>query len=349
MAVTIADAVTPRGKGRSLPAHDPAAYQQVAGQRGLPLALLPATCPLCGDVEASPLGVSEDFTYRVSPDAWLPLRCSGCGSVFVSPAPASAMLPRLYPAEYYAQPAGPGRAGIAGRLHEWARWRALRRTMGSLDGTLGILDVGCGGGHHLRKLRQEGVLGVALEGVDPSPEAVEAGRASGLTVQHGRIEDLALPAGRYDLVLLIHTLEHLSEPQDALAAVRKALRPGGRAVVLVYNLASPCFAWFQGRHWGGYDFPRQRALYTEAALRGLADRAGLEWEAAATTTDSACWTESVHRLLSDWHAPDWLTRRFAPGALVAGALFAVVERILDTSARGGALIVTRPAASGTAV
>jgi SAM-dependent methyltransferase len=326
MPLTATDAVARRDLDLPLAPRGPVVTEPAEIQGQSPLSLLPASCPLCGDVEAFPLGVSEDFTYHISPDAWLPLRCSGCGSVFVSPTPTAAMEGRLYPAQYHAAPAASRQAGLVAGAQRRAEWRALRRWIGPLEAQPRIIDVGYGGGHGVRRLKDE--FGEAV------------------SLRQGGLEDLAAPTAHCDLALLIHTLEHLTDPVAALQAVRTLLRPGGRALVVVFNLSSPCFRLFQGRHWGGYDLPRQRVLYSKTAVHLLADRCGLEVENVVTAPDPVCWTESVHRLLTDWHAPAWLARRFAPGGLVMPGLFAILERVLDASGRGGSLVVTlrRPAA-----
>lgn len=92
------------------------------------------------------------------------------------------------------------------------------------------LDAGCGRGELLAWLRPH--FG-AVSGVDPDPTMAQiaadrfAGSA-GVTVTHGRFEDIA---GEYDLVTMVAVLHHMDFDQ-ALAQVRRLLAPGGKFLVV---------------------------------------------------------------------------------------------------------------------
>lgn len=71
----------------------------------------------------------------------------------------------------------------------------------------------------------------------------------------------------FDSVVLVNVLEHIENDEEALRHVRKALRPGGHALVFV-----PAFAALYS------DFDRQvghHRRYTAASLQSVMDRAGL--------------------------------------------------------------------------
>ena len=302
-----------------------------------PLTLVAESCCVCGDQGAEPVAVVEDFDYRTSPDSFLTLRCSGCGSVYLNPAPAEHERERIYPLEYLAaaadQPTRPTRrARQRPMIGELARWR------GTLDPEARILDVGCGSGIYLRILRGMGARGWRLEGVEPTPAAVEVARGAGFEIHAGKLEELDLANGAYDLALLIHTLEHASDPSATLAALSRLLRPGGHAVVVVHNVASPSFRWFRGRHWGGYDVPRQRRLLSADALGQLARRAGLTLVSLSTLPSGELWVRSVRRLLQDWGAPAWLRHRFGEDSLVAPLGFGALEAVYRRGGKGGLVV-----------
>ncbi len=94
------------------------------------------------------------------------------------------------------------------------------------------LDVGCG----------RGALGAVLiahgwrvDGVEPSPDAVEAARERGVDARPGTLSSLALDDSVYDLVTFMHSLEHTVEPVRDLRRAAQSLQPGGMLAVTVPN------------------------------------------------------------------------------------------------------------------
>jgi SAM-dependent methyltransferase len=95
-------------------------------------------------------------------------------------------------------------------------------------------------------------------------------------IQRGTLEDLT-PVARYDLVLLVHVLEHLPSPTDALSRIGRLLAPGGRLYVEVPNFAGPHAAPGKQFHIAHiYNF-------TPATLRMLAAKTGLRVVKAFTS------------------------------------------------------------------
>jgi 2-polyprenyl-6-hydroxyphenyl methylase/3-demethylubiquinone-9 3-methyltransferase len=92
------------------------------------------------------------------------------------------------------------------------------------------LDVGCGGGILSEDVAR---LGLAVTGVDPSAESIEAARrhavTSGLAIDYRVASGEALPFGdaAFDVVLCCDVLEHVDAIGPVLAEIARVLRPGG--------------------------------------------------------------------------------------------------------------------------
>ena len=108
-----------------------------------------------------------------------------------------------------------------------------------------VLEVGCGYGKNLEKLRERGI---EADGVDPDPEGVAYCLDLGLKAQTGSAEALPFPDGMFDHVVLDGVLQ-FTEPCLALAEAHRVLRPGGTLRMVTQGL--------------GY------ALYTLQVRRGL--------------------------------------------------------------------------------
>lgn len=80
-----------------------------------------------------------------------------------------------------------------------------------------ILDVGCGEGITLDRLRKE-AIGKELSGIDYSDDALKIGKKiyPDLNLKKGDIYDIKEKDNSYDLVIATEVLEHLEDPEKAL-------------------------------------------------------------------------------------------------------------------------------------
>jgi ubiquinone/menaquinone biosynthesis C-methylase UbiE len=135
------------------------------------------------------------------------------------------------------------RGGAAGRERLRVLGRVMRPTTLPLLERAGVtagmrcLDVGCGGGDVTFDLASlVGPTGLAV-GLDVDDAKIALARADAEQVAVSNVEfragDLTdgLGADEYDIVYARFVLTHLRDPVGAVAAMRRALRPGGRLVV----------------------------------------------------------------------------------------------------------------------
>jgi arsenite methyltransferase len=115
------------------------------------------------------------------------------------------------------------------------RRRLIREALGARPGER-ILDAGCGPGFYVSELLDEVGPGGSVVGVDVSPQmlAVAAHRNEGrpgVELLEGSVASLPVKDGDFDGALCVQVLEYVEDATAALAEIRRALRPGGRAVV----------------------------------------------------------------------------------------------------------------------
>ncbi|WP_038172455.1 metalloregulator ArsR/SmtB family transcription factor [Verrucomicrobium sp. BvORR106] len=160
-----------------------------------------------------------------------------------------------------------GRQYIPGRS-----WKALGETLLHFVPPLVIADLGAGEGVVSQMLAQHAKQVIA---VDNSEKMVAYGASlaqehgfANLDYRLGDIEDPPIADGTVDVALFSQALHHASRPEQALAAARRILKPGGRVIVL--DLL---------RH----SFEKARLLYadvwlgfSEVEIHEMLERAGFE-------------------------------------------------------------------------
>lgn len=232
----------------------------------------------------------------------------------MTPRPTPEDLGKVY-AGYYTHGEGkamPRLAGLslAGRLFGWLPpvRDALRMRLMGLTGPPGsLLDVGCGDGEFLARMRD---LGWRVAGVEPDAEAARRARERfGLRV-HASLADAP---GTFDAVTHAHVVEHVHDPVALLRECRARLRPGGRLVAVTPNTRSLGHAVFRAA-WLGLDPPRHLVLFTAAALARCARAAGFDAVRVRTT---ARWARSA------WVNSGGIRRR----SLAGGVVFQAVEHL----------------------
>lgn len=95
-----------------------------------------------------------------------------------------------------------------------------------------VLDVGCGTGDLMLALRDRGC---DVQGIEIEPRLVDACRARGLDVHHGRAEQLPLSAESIDAIVCSVVLPYTDE-RAAIAEWARVLRPGGIVNVTCHGL-----------------------------------------------------------------------------------------------------------------
>ena len=112
-----------------------------------------------------------------------------------------------------------------------------------------VLDVSCGTGTLARRLAK---AGCHVVGIDPIATLVERARRrtpsalrDRLTFDHRDIAEPGATANDFDVVVSLHTLYWHSRPQAVLDACRRALKPGGVAIILTYARSTTVLADFR--------------------------------------------------------------------------------------------------------
>jgi len=130
-----------------------------------------------------------------------------------------------------------------------------------------ILDIGCGAGWLLQKISEWGYLN--LTGIDPFLEN-DILYSSGVKIFKQTINE---HNGKYDLIMLHHSFEHMPEPHNVLKSIYKILNDDG--ILLIRIPVSDSFAYRKYQNnWYQLDAPRHLFLHTTKSMSYLAKNSG---------------------------------------------------------------------------
>lgn len=171
-----------------------------------------------------------------------------------------------------------------------------------------VLDIGCGSGHLLNRLRLLGWIGV---GFDFDPDAVATARRDFQLDAHvGGIEDVPAAIQLFDVITAAHVIEHVPDPVSFLRHCRRLLKPNGLVVIRTPNASSLGHRLY-GPWWRGLEPPRHLVVFTMESLRRVATSTGFAVERLFTSTAMAESVLIVSHFLSK-------TGRFSPSDTSAG-------------------------------
>ncbi|MBL8828559.1 MAG: methyltransferase domain-containing protein [Planctomycetaceae bacterium] len=244
-------------------------------------------CPMCGGLGQPWLQVPGDWRRPTSADAYTLLWCKPCDMGYLAPRPSPVELGAFYDlSEYYThlkpQSTVDDRSWSE-RLRLHLAWRADHGLKDETNADFlfrygvapatRLLDVGCGNGGLLARMDERGFQ---VTGVEPDLAARQVVAQLGLRALPGTAESLPseLTPATFEVVTIMHVLEHCLDPRRAVINAAQLLVEGGLLVVETPNNA--CRGVKQhGAVWRWLDVPRHVNFFTPTSLAEVCRAAGL--------------------------------------------------------------------------
>ncbi len=201
-------------------------------------------------------------------------RCRQCSLLILAPRPSDAELLSLYKAEYFTEHLQDQMPqtdqGIAAQItlrRHFVEWlhSSLRRTNGRM------LEIGCATGFLLKAFEQ---VGWKAAGIEFSQDAAHYARQTlHLDVQTGSVSKETLADRIFDVIVMLHTLEHLPDPLAACKILHDHLTADGYLVIQVPN-STGLQARVQGKKWEGWRIPYHFFHFSPRTLKQLLRKSG---------------------------------------------------------------------------
>jgi SAM-dependent methyltransferase len=143
-----------------------------------------------------------------------------------------------------------------------------------------ILDVGCGKGILLYKMKQSGFTDVM--GVDPFIDETIVYK-NGLKILKRNLSEIS---EKYDFIMFNHSFEHMKQPLQIMKNAYKLLNDEKFLLLRIPVCDSYAFRHYKN-NWCSLDAPRHLFLHTKKSIKILADKSGFNIE--KISYDSRSW------------------------------------------------------------
>jgi SAM-dependent methyltransferase len=285
-------------------------------------------CEVCGSSEFQVLFKGWDRVYGL-PGLFPIVQCRKCSLLFINPQPEEKELKAYYPKAYYST------GTIRYREYSWLRKRVLEEYFGYRHSTNSskslryfkkilfiplraryrnaipfipggrLLDIGCGNGTELYKLK---AMGWKTYGVELDEEAASKAKSLGLEVFTGNLFGADYPDHYFHVVRMSFVLEHLPNPKETLQEIKRILLPYGRLYISIHNARSLNY-WLFGERWYSFDVPRHLFSFSPKTIKRLLSSLDLRVKAIQFDSGTRTFLGSLQY---------WMNDRHHRGALVQG-------------------------------
>jgi 2-polyprenyl-3-methyl-5-hydroxy-6-metoxy-1,4-benzoquinol methylase len=257
-------------------------------------------CPTCGPTARNHLLFQRTDGLGIR-------LCDGCGLMFVSPRLTPRKLAEIYESEDFSNTSvfdnfdydqWKQQAGyVVNALSSYKVKATLLDLVAKYVPPGGrLLDVGSGFGLTVYEANRRGFR---AEGIDISQRLANLAHDKlGVTVHCGRIEQTHLEDNSRDAVILWDVLEHVHNPAEILAAIRRITRPRGHLFGQVPNWRGLTnrYKTFLNRHglahkqFKHFGIPHHVFNFDERSLRRMLEKAGFE------VAYCRCWSKLKYKV-----------------------------------------------------
>ena len=228
-------------------------------------------CRICGrdkyenivdNIKDWEYGFDGNFSYY---------QCTNCSSIQIHPFPGIDDLVEAYKVDYHGFAVPTQKGAIYSILYKIVEWFSTNEIRKFVDINSRVLDVGCGIGLFLSKLKSMGLKNI--EGIDFSEKAVGAVASKGINYHLGAFLQFEKEMQYYDMIVMNNYLEHTLDPLEELKKARFLLKDDGVLICELPNFDS-CDRVLFGRYWGGNHVPRHTFQFNRNNLTKLLNQAG---------------------------------------------------------------------------
>ena len=253
-------------------------------------------CDFCGSKESFIVLKNVVDNDLGKPGKFNVVQCRSCALTYLNPRPAKEEIQNYYPSQYSAYQK---ESWFFIRLREliWQSDKNLTRKLISKNSF--ILEIGSARGEFLRFLDDK-KYAYNLYGLEMDKQSADFSRERHkYGIWQGEFENFNFRADlKFNFIIMHYVLEHLFSPKKAFTKLKSLMDAGGYALITIPNFDSLERRIF-GRYWQGLETPRHLYFFTEKAIRGYAEEAGLEVIRVRYSFVPNDWIWGINRFLKE--------------------------------------------------
>ena len=223
------------------------------------------SCTICNNSKHEHYCLGKDRVHGI-PGKFELIQCTRCKLIEIHPKPSMESLKKYYPIKgYYTYDDEQKTNNLREILNNYCESKIDRYCPHKENGI--ILDIGCGNGNFLGKMKKKGMQTFGIDAFQNSSNRdIDC-------FYHKELHECNLPQDYFDIITMNHVLEHLINPQEVLEEIHRILKPNGTFVVGVPNSNSLASKIFKS-DWVQLDPPRHIYSFSDTNLLQLLENTG---------------------------------------------------------------------------
>lgn len=254
-------------------------------------------CISCGNTKLLFWAKTTDTEYKSTKEIFSFYLCEPCDSLSIFPIPHD-QIQEIYPSNYYSYKATS--TSLAFRIKTFLDQAAYRKLLKQIPGSeLKILDIGGGQGSALSQIRKADSRVAVTQIVDYGETLRSEAEKLGHLYFSSGIQAFETNE-RYDLIVLLSVIEHVSNPLEILIKCKSMMTENGRILIQTPNFRSLDAHIFKNLNWGGFHSPRHWILFSKESFLKIVSQAELETAEFRYIQGAIFWSWSMMSLLDRW-------------------------------------------------
>ena len=135
-----------------------------------------------------------------------------------------------------------------------------------------ILDIGCGAGFFLERMR---ALGMKPYGIELGKQGYRECLKKGISAWNQPVEKAKMQSSYFDVITINAVLEHVTDVKATLHACKRVLKKNGTIVIMVPNIDGYTASHY-GECWADMDVPRHITHFNRKTIAMFMEDAGLK-------------------------------------------------------------------------